>query len=620
MTAAPAAPPPDPAQAAALADAARRAGGAAFRAGALKEAAAHFGNAVAWAPHNPTHHANAAAAALALGDARAALAAARSAARLGPGEPKAHARLGEAAAACGQCDVAAAAWKAAAQLRPGCAATARKAAASRAAAADAAHLRADAATLDAAPIIEAHLKVGGGEGKKRPSVFLGARAATTSTLLPRPRAPPRAPACGSSTSTRWQRPSGSWRSTIGTRGGGGGGGRRARQRGPTSRPLPYRRPTHLPSDRLTPTHNPHPASRALASLAAAATDAGAPRAAATAAADPARAAAWRAGLAAAIAASSPAAAHVRAAGCAGGLWGLVAAAVGAGAVTIAERHPLATAFARAGLAANASAPWAWGVRVVQEEGEGRGGSGDTAPPFPPPATTTILAVDAVDHTVLGAGLLPAVDAAAAAGRAAAEDKGARAPCLAVLPARVVVWAQLVDATPPPAAGVDVSCLVGLRWGLQPEAVDAAGCGFLLLKGGKKTTHTGPLFLSLLPPPRCPPPPPSASTRSPRGRPRLWRPTWTWPRARRQGRPPRPSGLLLRVRACSRATPSSPSPSPPLDASRASSPGSTSTWAAAAGSQRGGGGVAGGGAAVPRSRTQPRTAPPCTRWTACGGTR
>ena len=53
-------------------------------------------------------------------------------------------------------------------------------------------------------------------------------------------------------------------------------------------------------------------------------------------------------------------------------------------------------------------------------------------------------------------------------------EGARAPCLAVLPARVVVWAQLVDATPPPAAGVDVSCLVGLRWGLQPEAVDAAG--------------------------------------------------------------------------------------------------------------------------------------------------
>ena len=112
--------------------------------------------------------------------------------------------------------------------------------------------------------------------------------------------------------------------------------------------------------------------------------------------------------------------------------------------------------------------WVSSLAVGQEW---KSGDGETAATphthtthLPAPATT--IALDALDGTPLGAGLLSAADAVAAA--------GAAAPRATVLPSRVRILARLVDATPRPAAGVDVSALVSLRWGLQPERVDVAG--------------------------------------------------------------------------------------------------------------------------------------------------
>jgi hypothetical protein len=175
---------------------------------------------------------------------------------------------------------------------------------------------------------------------------------------------------------------------------------------------------------------------------------------------------------------------VLAVGGAGGAWGLLAAAAGAADVAVYERTPLPRALAVAGLAANRGAPWVGAVRVasgwVDGTGGPKGGGGDGAAPAdehtpssaPAPAPTSspasIVLLDAIDATPFGAGLLRAADAVAAS-PAAPVARGA-----AVLPRRVRVLARLVDATPRPAAGVDVSALGGLRWGLQPERVEGGG--------------------------------------------------------------------------------------------------------------------------------------------------
>ena len=250
---------------------------------------------------------------------------------------------------------------------------------------------------------------------------------------------------------------------------------------PTDLTSTHTQAPHPPANR-PPHPHPHstPASATLASLVAAAADVASPRAAATAVADTGRVAAWRAALQKACSDGSDA---LIVSG-AGGAWGLLAAAAGARSVTIAERIPLARSLAQAGVAANQSAPWAGAVRVAggwvsslavggekEEGGVSDGGAGQTATTTPThtthlPTPATTIALDALDGTPLGAGLLRAADAVAAAGVAA--------PCATVLPSRVRILARLVDATPREAAGVDVSALASLRWGLQPERVDVAG--------------------------------------------------------------------------------------------------------------------------------------------------
>ncbi|KAK9846546.1 hypothetical protein WJX81_006344 [Elliptochloris bilobata] len=242
------------------------------------------------------------------------------------------------------------------------------------------------------------------------------------------------------------------------------------------------RPTFFPGsklermDRRALMADPH--ASALAAHLAALADLAAPKAALAALRDEVRSSALEAACRSAMA-EQPGA-HVLVLGGGGGLAALLAARSGAGRVTAVERGRLLFRMAAQTLAANAGALGAARIALLDRPLHSVGVAGEELPEDPVdwdaeerrvraaaalmPARADVLVADLLDHSVLGMGLLPALDYA-----------GARllAPGARVVPACVQVWAMLVEMRVGRAAGFDLSVMDRYRWhpGLERVQLD-----------------------------------------------------------------------------------------------------------------------------------------------------
>ena len=194
--------------------------------------------------------------------------------------------------------------------------------------------------------------------------------------------------------------------------------------------------------------------------------------------------------------------HVLVLGSGGGVLSLLTAKAGAGQVTAIERSRMLYRMAKQILSSNENVPGAeninlmacniFSVRVAEEEEDekrtvqeecmginGQEGTSESAattatnravPSQEQEASETlssradVLVTDLFDHSVLGMGLLPAVDYAA---------RFLLAPGAVVLPGRVRVRAVLLELTLPPVNGFDLSPLDTYRWYPGDERVNLA---------------------------------------------------------------------------------------------------------------------------------------------------
>eukprot|EP00887_Chlorella_sp_A99_P004798 scaffold4.g4798.t1 len=203
---------------------------------------------------------------------------------------------------------------------------------------------------------------------------------------------------------------------------------------------------------------------------------------------------------------TPPAPHALVLAAGGGALGLLAARAGAGAVTCVERSRMLFRMAKQALEANRSQPGAGSVRLMDRRLQAVGVAGEAPPPdvleqrraqaqaqgqsaaqaqeangvqAPAPGAaeqgTTgedagallpqradLLVTDLLDHSVLGMGLLPAIDYAA---------QRLLAPGARVVPQAVQVYAALVEVGISQVSGFDLSALNAYCWYPHHERVD-----------------------------------------------------------------------------------------------------------------------------------------------------